>query len=556
MFWNRISSLFKTVRAKMCGINVAIILVTFLLSFSGIYFFQRRYLLNEMEEKVTIFSNEFEYEYLTGDEEIPDVAVIQTQTIALPDYAAATIQKHFPGAKLVFACHSLNQIGEKAVTAIVDTKLGLFEFMISPKRIEKRELTASLPERIASMHKEFNEESYGENDQQFFFLLLSSNGEILAHSRQNPDALFFLSDLTQAHTDKTWFIRQRHGEHSVMALYKRLYDGNFLVVAGNLAGAESNLAYLASILIIVMIFMLVLSLVGSWLLSNMFLKGINRVKKTAAHIAKGDFRQKVKMGHEGLEINDLASVFNDMVDQTEKLLQELKAISDDIAHDLRTPLTALRGRAELALISGDYSNLPIQVLEGCDHLLSIINTTLIISQTEAGLFPSNQEELDPLEVVQQTIDIFQPTAEAQGITLKLSHNQTTNLLRADRTAMQRMLGNLVDNAIKFTPPGGQVEVCISEKSGELSLSVSDTGNGIQMQDKEKIFRRFYRGDGSRSAPGHGLGLSLVRAIVIAYGGSITVTSTPGVGSIFQISFPIVSPATGRPSTGKQSPVSS
>jgi signal transduction histidine kinase len=545
MFWNRKTTWFGTVRAKICGINVALILMAFLLSFTGIYFFQRDYLLDEMEEKITIFSNEFEYEYLTGDEEIPGAVVIQTQVVAIPDFAAAAIHRRRPGASVVFACQSLNQAGENAITAITEAGGMLFEFMITPSRIDEREITASLSDRIASMNEEFNEESYGEDDQQVFFLLLSADGRMLAHSKLNSEELRFLAEPVHLQAGKTWLTHHRHGKHTVMTLYKRLYDGNLLVIAGNLAEAERNLAYLASILGIVMAFMMVVSLAGSWLLAAMFLKGLNRVKKTAAHIADGDFSQRVEMGREGREINDLAVVFNDMVDQIEKLLRELKTVSDDIAHDLRTPLTALRGRAELALTSGDCSNLPIQVLEGCDHLLCIINTTLIISQTEAGLFPASQEELYLLEVAQQTVDIFLSTAETKGINLKFTPDQKKSFLKANRTAMQRMLGNLVDNAIKFTPPGGRVEIRITEEAGRLSLIVSDTGSGIQPQDKEKIFKRFYRGDGSRSTPGNGLGLSLVRAIVIAHGGTIEVESTPGTGTTFRIDFPIASPATGR-----------
>lgn len=540
----------------MCGINAALILVAFLLSFTGIYFFQRDYLLGEMEEKITIFSNEFEYEYLTGDEEIPGAVVIQAQTVDIPDFAATAINRHRPSAKVVFACESLSETGERAITVVAEAGVKLFEFMITPSRIKERELTASLPDRIASMHDEFNEESYGEDDKQVIFLLLSADGQILAHSRQQPDELEFLAEAVHSPTEKTWLTRHRRGKHTVMALYKRLYDGNVLVIAGNLADAERNLAYLASILGIVMAFMLVVSLVGSWLLAAMFVQGLSRVKKAAAHIADGDFGQRVEMGREGREINDLAVVFNDMVDKTEKLLRELKTVSDDIAHDLRTPLTVLRGRAELALTSGDCHNLPIQVLEGCDHLLSIINTTLIISQTEAGIISTSLEELDLAEVAQQTVDIFLPTAEAQDITLKFTPDHKESRLLTNRTAMQRMLGNLVDNAIKFTPSGGRVEIRLAEDCGRLALLVSDTGCGIPPQDRENIFKRFYRGDGSRSTSGNGLGLSLVKAIVVASGGTIEVESTLGAGTTFRVVFPVVPPATGSTRPSNENSVSS
>ena len=555
MFWNRKTAWFGTVRAKMCGINAVLILLAFLLSFIGIYFFQRDYLLGEMEEKITIFSNEFEYEYLTGDEEIPGVVVIQAQAVDIPDVAAIAINRHRPGAKVVFACQSLSQTGVNAITVVAEAGGQLFEFMITPSRIEERELTASMPDRIAGMNNEFNEESYGEDEKQVIFLLLSADGQILAHSRQQPEELGYLCEAARSLTGKTWLTRHRREKHTVMALYKRLYDGNVLVIAGNLAEAERNLAYLASILGIVMAFMLVVSLVGSWLLAAMFVEGLNRVKKAAAHIANGDFGQRVKMGREGREINELAVVFNDMVDKTEKLLLELKTVSDDIAHDLRTPLTALRGRAELALTSGDCTNLSIQVLEGCDHLLSIINTTLIISQTEAGILPAILEELDLAEVVQQTVDIFLPTAEAQGITLKFTPDHNVSLLRANRTAMQRLLGNLVDNAIKFTPSGGRVEIRITEEAGRLFLMVSDTGSGIQPQDRDKIYKRFYRGDGSRSTSGNGLGLSLVKAIVVACGGTIEVESAQGAGTTFRVIFPVASPAAGPILTKHATPAS-
>lgn len=542
MFWNRKTAWFGTVRAKMCGINAALILVAFLLSFTGIYFFQRDYFFGEMEEKLTIFSNEFEYEYLTGDEEIPGAEVIQAQSADIPDFAVAAIGRHRPGANVVFACQSLTESGEQALTVVTEASGQLYEFMITPSRIKERVLTASLSDRIAGMNEEFNEESYGEDAQRVVFLLVSADGRILAHSRQQPEELGYLAEAVRVQTRKTWLMRYRRGNHAVMALYKRLYDGNVLVIAGSLAEAERNLAYLASILGIVMAFMLLVSLVGSWLLAAMFVDGLNRVKKAAAHIAAGDFGQRVNMGGEGREINELAVVFNDMVDKTEKLLRDLKTVSDDIAHDLRTPLTALRGRAELALTSGDCSALPIQVLDGCDHLLSIINTTLIISQTEAGIFPASLEELDLGDVAQQTVDIFQPTAEAQGITLHFTPDHQGRLMRANRTAMQRLLGNLVDNAIKFTPSGGRVDIRITEEGGRLSLVVSDTGCGIKSQDRDMIFKRFYRGDSSRSTSGNGLGLSLVKAIVVASEGTIEVESTPGGGSTFRVVFPVVTPS--------------
>jgi len=143
------------------------------------------------------------------------------------------------------------------------------------------------------------------------------------------------------------------------------------------------------------------------------------------------------------------------------------------------------------------------------------------------------------------VDIFLPTAEAQGITLEFVPGPKVSLLLANRTSLQKMLGNLVDNAIKFTPAGGRVAIRITEEGGSLSLTVSDTGCGIQAQDRDKIFKRFYRGDGSRSKPGNGLGLSLVKAMVTAFDGTIEVDSTPGTGTTFRVEFPCAAPSDGR-----------
>lgn len=552
MFWNRLPGVLDTVRARMCGTNVALILAAFLLSFSGIYFFQRNYLFRALEEKIRVFSNEFEYEYLTGDEERSGAVVISWPDVPLPAFALAAVRRQHPQATCVFASESLSERGEQIVTVIAEAGGKLFEFRITSSRLEERELVLGRPDRIANMQEEFTEESYGEGDKQMFFLLLSPGGEILAHSRQRPHEFRFLADHVHPRVRKTWLVRRRYGEHTAMALYKRLYDGNIMVIAGSLAEAERNLAYLASILGAAMIIMLLVSLLGSWLLAGMFLQGLNRVKKAAAHIAAGDFGHRVEMGREGREINDLAVVFNDMVDRTEKLLLELEMVSDDIAHDLRTPLTVLRGRAELVLTRGPDDLFPIQVLQGCEHLLNTINMMLAISQTEAGLSTAPREDLDMREVVLQTADIFQPTAEAQGIALTCVCVGPISLLHANRTEMQKVLGNLVDNAIKFTPSGGRVEIALAETGGCLALTVADTGTGILPEDKANIFKRFYRSDGSRSKSGNGLGLSLVKAIVTAYGGTIAVESTPGMGTVFRLGFPLF-PATAAPRSQSAGP---
>jgi signal transduction histidine kinase len=242
----------------------------------------------------------------------------------------------------------------------------------------------------------------------------------------------------------------------------------------------------------------------------------------------------------GDEIDQLAITFNQMLDRIQALLTEIKEMSDNIAHDLRSPITRIRGIAEVTLTTGkslgEYEAMAASTIEECDRLLDMINTMLMISKAEAGVDHLIREEIDLTEVVQEACKLFEPTAEDKGIALGY-HLPDESRFLGDTQMIQRMLSNLLDNAIKYTPPGGSVGVSVSENDGQVVVSVKDTGIGISPRDLPHIFERFYRGDESRSQSGIGLGLSLARAIARGHGGDITATSTPNQGSTFIITLP-------------------
>ena len=220
-----------------------------------------------------------------------------------------------------------------------------------------------------------------------------------------------------------------------------------------------------------------------------------------------------------------------------KAMQELHDLSDDIAHDLRTPLTRLHAQAELAAM-GDVSaeELAAGVAEETTSMLELINTMLDLSQTGARIERSPRMDVDLAAVVRQMTEFYASVAEDKRVAFVLDLPEGEIIRSAHKAKLQQLVGNLLDNAVKFTPPGGTVSVTLSKEpdTGLARFAVSDTGIGIPEADQPNLFKRFWRSDASRSLPGNGLGLAVVKAIVTSYGGSVTCTSRPGVGTTFVV----------------------
>lgn len=293
-------------------------------------------------------------------------------------------------------------------------------------------------------------------------------------------------------------------------------------------------------------FLLVVALAAliGWWLAKRALRGVEEVSGAAAEVADGRLEGRVSTGNRGAEIERLAASFNRMVERIRALITGMREMTDNIAHDLRSPLGRIRANSELALLNAstleEYRASAADTLEECDRLLELINTTLDVAEAEVGASRLSSEEVDLAEAVNDVCELFEPLAEDKRIHL------TTRLMsgcrvQGDRRYLQRMLANLVDNALKYTPAQGAVGVEMATDHGLVSIAVSDTGIGIPETEQGQIFERFFRCDQSRSEPGFGLGLSLAMAVARTHGGGLAVHSAPGSGSRFTVTLPCCSP---------------
>ena len=317
-----------------------------------------------------------------------------------------------------------------------------------------------------------------------------------------------------------------------------LPDGFKLSVGHNVTADEQYLLFLAVTLGGAFLLSLLL---GGWAadwLARRFVRSLQNVSSAADRIKAGEWSVRVKPSQESRELILLEDAFNTMCDQNEKTLTELKSLTDDIAHDLRTPLTRLRTAAEFAAMGGELKRpLPEMLFEQSSDMLELINTMLEISQTGCQIDRTPREDVDLCAFLRDLADLYATVLDDQGLSLSLDLPKDAVVFSGHRGRLQRLLGNLLDNAIKFTPRGGKLSVALARTDDGIVLRVSDTGCGIAPEDLPHIFRRFWRSDSSRSLPGNGLGLALVKAIVTSYAGSISCASVPGQGTSFTIVFP-------------------
>jgi signal transduction histidine kinase len=322
----------------------------------------------------------------------------------------------------------------------------------------------------------------------------------------------------------------------------QLADGTLVQVGKSTEARDDLLARFRAALGLVTLFIVAIALTGGWLATQSALAPIRRLTFAVRRIIRtGRTDARVPLEQSGDAMDELTALFNSMLDKIEGLVAAMRGALDNVSHDLRTPLTRLRGTAEMALAAPPdlerYREALADCVEETDRVLVMLDTLMDISEAEGGTLQLRREPVSLADVAGRAVDLYHDAAEAKGVTLAAAPTDDVAVV-ADRTRLEQVAANLIDNAVKYTPAGGRVDVEVGRTNDAALFRVRDTGPGIPADELPRIFDRLFRGDHSRAERGLGLGLSLVKAVVEAHGGAVDVRSEPGRGSVFTVSLPM------------------
>ncbi|MDE1901793.1 MAG: GHKL domain-containing protein [Alphaproteobacteria bacterium] len=303
----------------------------------------------------------------------------------------------------------------------------------------------------------------------------------------------------------------KRGQETFAAKIHTFQDGSRIVVARNIHEIIANYERLKQLSWLIMSLMSAVVL-ASFGISHFVVSRINRIAATAQNIVEtGDLSQRLAIDSRWDDLSNLAEVLNGFLTKIEDLMNGVREISNNIAHDLRTPLSGLRSDIESmkgrAVSNGDVDRL----LAEADRILAIFHALLRITNIEKGKRSQSMRDVDLGKILGDVVDLYEPVAEEKG--MKININAVSNAkIRGDSDLLFQLFTNLIDNAIKFSPEGSIIRLHTSKSRECITVAIEDQGPGVPDEEKEKVFKHFYRGDASRSTPGNGLGLSLVRAV--------------------------------------------
>jgi len=342
---------------------------------------------------------------------------------------------------------------------------------------------------------------------------------------------------------KLFFSLQGTGD---LGLSVTLPDGSLLQVGRSTEGRGDILEYFQGVFAIVLVAVLGMGVAGGAWLANRSLRPVRDLAGVLRSIRQtGNMNARVPIRKTGDELDELAESFNALLNTIESLVNRMRSALDNIAHDLRTPMTRLRGAAEIALHSQPDAETYKQALADCleetEQTLTMLNTLMDVAEAETGALKLDWEEVDLPALLRGVVGLYEHVAEEKEITIRTELPARLRL-RGDSKRIRQAVANLLDNAIKYTPPGGRIEIEAHPDQEQVSISVKDTGMGIKAEELPKIWDRLYRGEASHLQRGLGLGLSLVRAVVLAHKGFVEAHSEPGHGSRFVIYLPANSPS--------------
>jgi signal transduction histidine kinase len=338
-----------------------------------------------------------------------------------------------------------------------------------------------------------------------------------------------------------WLRIPKDEESDVVVASARLPDEATLEVGRQTNNRESTLRPFRISFLSVMIPTLLFGVLGGALFAHRATKPVRDVVITARGIIDtGDMSARVQLTNQRTDLEELAREFNRVLDKNQNLIQGMREALDNVAHDLRTPLARLRSIAEVAL---QTTNDPAageafaDCVEESDRVLTILTTLMDITEAESGVMQLQRNVASVEKLLIEVIDVYQLIADEKQISITSRLDESCDAA-VDSVRMRQVFANLLDNALKYTPSGGNIGVTCQAALNRIVVQFTDSGIGISPDEQPRIWARLYRGDKSRSQRGLGLGLSLVKAIVEAHQGSVSVQSAIGSGSTFTVQLPI------------------
>ena len=398
---------------------------------------------------------------------------------------------------------------------------------------------------LSGLIQTIRQRSNAEHDFDSVYLLTDIRGRPLAGNLQQwptnveetEDGARFQS-IIEHHTGRT-------EARQVLAKYFIIENRARLLVGRDIEDKSHTLAMLRRVSLAGLGIMVILGLGAGFVMSRWTLGRLESVNRTTTRIIEGDLSRRINLHGSGDEFDELAGNINAMLERIERLLAGMRQVTDNIAHDLRTPLNRLRSRAEVAALGKLDETTARETLEAtvadADSLIATFNALLDITRAEAGETRSAWEPIDLKEVMEDVYELYEPVAEEKNISFESpSYPEKSVMVSGNRQLLAQAIANLVDNAIKYTPVDGKVSAALNINP-RASLTISDNGPGIPGEFREKVLDRFYRLEADRSTAGNGLGLSMVNAVCKLHDAQLSLgDNQPGL--IVSIAFAKAKPA--------------
>ncbi|MGQ7848434.1 ATP-binding protein [Granulosicoccus sp. 3-233] len=398
-------------------------------------------------------------------------------------------------------------------------------------------------EGISGVIDEINKETANDEHESVFLMLLDSDLTLIHQSDMyfwnglEPDFSLVRAQLSNAYEPVILTMDLDSQEARTRTIYGRLSPEHVLILGESTEDHQDITELLVFAFTAVFLLAIPIASLLVWLVTRRTVSGIHRVSVAAKGFSKGDLDSRANLQGQLEEVQSLADTFDAMAGRLQALIHHMREMTDNIAHDLRSPLGRIRLISESLLHKPPDSR---QIAESvdhtvseCDRLIRMIDLSLDVAEAEAGVLTLHTQTLDLSDLCRDACDFFEPAMELKQIALLRSIERACHV-KADSNSLQRLLSNLLDNALKYTPEGGEISVAMKRMNGCVVTEVADNGIGIPPISLNHVFDRFYRADSSRGGMGCGLGLSYAHAVAKAHGGELTVSSIPGKRTVFRL----------------------